>query len=363
VSPGLWAALTAVLLLLAASLAFLEGRRGHPSQLSWIHVAAVEVPRVGLGVLAALALLAGPPWLIGVSLIAIPLALVFLVDLLPWHLGARFHSPLQPPVEDEPLRELLDQGREAGMLAELEHDVIGRVLSFDELTVGRLMTPRREMFTTNLEQPWPALLSELREAAYSRVPVWEGSRDNIIGVLLVKDLLATLLHASAGVSTSPRQLRRLVRPARFVPTTRRAVDMLAELRTHKLHLALVVDEHGTVVGLITLDDLLTELVGELPDENDEDPDPLVRRVGDRSWLVSASMDAEDFAERFALELPDGDFNSVGGLVINELGDLAHTGDRVELASATLTVRRVDGRRITDLLLEVESPAAPAEEEA
>lgn len=356
-------ALIAGLLLLAALLAFMEGRKGHPSRLPWVHLAGVELARVGLGVLIGAALLSGSGGLAWVALVAVPLALVFVVDLLPWHLGARFHGPLQPPSEDEPLRELLDQGREAGMLAELEHEVIGRVLSFDDLTVGRLMTPRREMFAISLEQPWTDLLSELREAAYSRVPVWEGSRDNIIGVLLVKDLLATLLHASAGVSTSPRQLRRLVRPARFVPTARRAVDMLSELRTHKLHLALVVDEHGTVVGLITLDDLLTELVGELPDENDEDPDPLVRRVGDRSWLVSATMDAEDFAERFALDLPDGDFTSVGGLVIRELGDLAHPGDRVSLTGATLIVRRVDGRRISDLLLEIETPSASAEEEA
>lgn len=357
-----FAVLAASLALLAtsAALAFLEGRRARRPRVALS--VGLELARLGLGLTGTTLLLWRAPQISWAAALLVPLAVV-LVELVPWHLGARFRAPPEPPADDEPLRELLDQGREAGTLHELEHEVIERVLSFPSLTVGRLMTPRREMFSIALDQPWGKLIASLKEAGYSRVPVWEGSRENFVGVLLVKDLLAGQLQASAGLETSPRQLRRLLRPLRYVPTTRRAVDMLAELRAHHVHMALVVDEHGTVIGLITLDDLLTELVGELPDETDDDPDPLVRRVGDTSWLVNASMDAEDFADRFELTLPTGDFHTVGGLVIHQMGDLAHVGDRVSFPPAELSVRRVEGRRIIELLLEIAPDPATTGEEA
>ncbi len=354
-----WTILVLSLALLAtsATLAFFEGRRARRPRRSLS--VALELSRLGLGLGVTTLAIWRAPELSWSVLALVPLG-VALCEVVPWHLGARFRAPPEPPAEDEPLRELLDQGREAGTLHALEHEVIERVLAFPDLTIGRLMTPRREMFSIALDQPWTALIRSLKEAGYSRVPVWEESRENFIGVLLVKDLLAGQIQASAGLETSNRQLRRLLRPLRFVPTTRRAVDMLAELRANRTHMALVVDEHGTVIGLITLDDLLRELVGELPDETDDDPDPLVRRVGDGSWLVNASMDAEDFADRFGLSVPAGEYHTVGGLVIHQLGDLAHPGDRIVCPPGTLTVRRVDGRRIIELLLEMQSPAVPPE---
>lgn len=351
-------ALALALLLLVALIAFAEGRGGRAAR-RWTG-SLLDPARAAFAVVlagAALGTWGALGW--GALLLAPPL-IALVGELLPWHVGARLRGQTAGHGDDEPLHELIEQGRESGTLRATEHDLIARVLAFDELSVGRLMTPRREMFSVSLDQPFPELLETLREAGYSRVPVWEGSRENIIGVLIVKDLLAGLVGAGAGLGTTPRQLRRMLRPARFVPATRRAVDMLAELRANRLHLALVVDEHGTVIGLITLDDLLGELVGELPDEMDEEPDPLVRRAGERTWLVNASMDAGDFAERFGLELPDGEYNTVGGMVIQALGDLAHEGDSIPCGGGTLTVRRVEGRRVADLLLEI--PAASGGEE-
>ncbi len=255
------------------------------------------------------------------------------------------------------LRALIDQGRADGSLQAMEQDILHKVFEFGELTVGRLMTPRPDVFSLALTTPWEELLPAVREAGYSRVPVWRANPDDVVGILLVKRLLPLLRRArEEGLRPSAALLRRLLLPAHFVPTSKRAEDMLAEFRSERFHMAIVVDEHGSVVGVITLDDILGELVGELLDEND-DEEPEVTEVREGTWTVRAHMDVSDFAERFGVALPEGDYTTVGGFVLARLGEVPDKGTEFTWNGLRFLVSGVEGHRITELCVAREEAGA------
>jgi CBS domain containing-hemolysin-like protein len=250
-------------------------------------------------------------------------------------------------LEEEHFQLLLDQGREAGTVQALEQEMIQKVFQFGELQVSRLMTPRSEVFRLNMLTPWKELLESVHRAGFSRVPIWQGSSENIIGILLVKDLLPHLGSQGRKSGLTPRQLQKRLRPAHFVPTSKRAEDLLADFRNEKFHMALVVDEHGVVVGVVTLDDLLAELVGELVDELDMQPTD-VTEVAPKCFTVRASMGVDDFSDLFGITLPQGDFTTVGGFVFSQLGELPARDDEVAWEGLQLKVSGIEERRITEL---------------
>lgn len=266
--------------------------------------------------------------------------------------------PLHDTLQEDQLRTLIDQGRETGVIQPMEQEIIHRVFEFGDLPVSRIMTPRPDIFSLSVTTPWPELLEEIRAARYSRVPVWQGNPDNIVGVLLVKDLLR---HRDAPPSHA-RQLLKLLHPAMFVPPSKRAQDLLREFRAKNNHMAVVVDEHGSIAGLATLDDLLTELVGEVLDETDVDEKDAVQ-VQDNVWTVKAGIDIEDFDARFDLTLPEGDYTTLGGFVFHQLGAAPQKGDEVEWNGVRFHVSGVDGRRITEVTVTfLSEERAPTEEE-
>jgi CBS domain containing-hemolysin-like protein len=176
-------------------------------------------------------------------------------------------APRRAAMHEAHLRALVDHGYEVGTIKPMEKEVIERVFEFGDIAVSRLMTPRPDMILLDLATPWRELIERVRDNGLSRIPVWSGSKDNIIGILIVKDLLPLLAERAP---PSPRRIQRLLHPPQFIPATKRAGDLLAEFRRGKVHQSLVVDEHGMLVGLVTLDDLLAELVGEVVEEIDED---------------------------------------------------------------------------------------------
>mgnify|MGYP001562278712 CR=1 FL=1 len=263
----------------------------------------------------------------------------------------------QPPseaLEEAQLRALIDQGLATGVIQPMEQEIIHRVFEFGDLPVSRVMTPRPDIFALAATTPWPELVAKIREARYSRVPIYQGQPENVIGILLVKDLLRA--RAGGGVLNA-RQLQKLLHPAMFVPPSKRAQDLLREFRAKNMHMAVVVDEHGSCVGLATLDDLLTELVGEVLDETDEH-EKEVSELGPGVWAVKAGMDVDDFGERLACELPEGEYTTVGGFVFHLLGRAPEKGDEVEWNGMRFLVAGMDGRRITELTVSG-PPADPA----
>ncbi len=264
--------------------------------------------------------------------------------------------PEQETLLEGQLRTLIDQGREAGVVQPIEHEIIHRVFEFGDLPVSRLMTPRPDIFSLSITTPWSDLLTQVRAAGYSRVPVWQGNSDNVVGVLLVKDLL----RMRGAPPPNARQLQKMLHPPTFIPPSKRALDLLREFRARKTHLAMVVDEHGTITGLISLDDLLGELVGEVLDENDvEERD--VTELGPHLWSVRAAMDIDDFGARFDRELPEGDYTTLAGFVFHLLGAAPQKGDEVRWDGVEFRVTGLDGRRITELT--VTFPSADAQDAA
>jgi len=270
-------------------------------------------------------------------------------------------APRSAELREAQLRVLIDEGREAGSLKPMEQEMLHKVFEFGEHTVAGLMTPRAEVFSMSLSTPWRALLEQVRDAGFSRVPIYQSGPDDVIGILVVKSLLPFLArqHEDPRFKLSPRQLRGLLVAPRFVPIFKKADELLDTFRTERLHMAVVVDEHGEVVGVVTLDDLLAELVGELLDETD-DEDPEVTTIGPDRFTVEGGMDIDDFAERMGVHLPEDTVGTIGGFVENLLGRAPTPGDQVDTEGLRLTVTRVELGRATEIHITI-TPADATEE--
>ena len=266
-----------------------------------------------------------------------------------------------PNLQDDQVRReaeflaLVEQGRAFGAVDQRERDLVEAVFEFGEFTVGRLMTPRPEIIAVPLDIAWPDLVTSCQDAKYSRVPVYGSRADDVVGVLMVKDLLP--FRAQDGPPGALAGLRRSLIAPRFVPQNKPASAMLREfLATHE-HMAFVVDEHGTLVGLITLDDLLGELVGEMLDHDDlpEEDSVSVDREG---WFRAKGwLDLEDFHEETGIRIAREGFHTLGGFVFHHLGRLPVKGDFIAVGGYRYVVVETDGRRILEVQVEaVEEPS-------
>ncbi len=262
-----------------------------------------------------------------------------IVSALARMLGAHGETP-DTVAEEEIL--VYVEGAAVGELDPSERNIIEAVFEFDELTVDRLMTPRPDVFSVPLAIGWEELLTRVHQNQHSRIPITGIGPDDIVGVLLVKDLLRFRKEGISGT----RQLRSLLLPPVFVPASKDADSMLNEFLERRFHMAFVVDEHGTFVGLVTLDDLLGELLGGPEDESEEDS--AITRVDADAITVKASMDLEDFAEETGIVLPEGEYHTLGGYVFHELGRLPRKGDAVTFGRHRFKVLNMEGRRIAEL---------------
>jgi CBS domain containing-hemolysin-like protein len=254
------------------------------------------------------------------------------------------------------IRTLIARGTAAGTADEREREVVEAVFEFGELTVGRLMTPRPDIVGVSLDAPWDELLVACKNAGFSRIPVWHKRNDEVVGVLLLKDLLQ---HRAAGASPTPAQLRALLVPPAYVPQSKPANDMLREFLLRRQHMAFAVDEHGTLVGLITLDDLLRELVGEFLDREPAEENGVVR-VEPGLWKVKAWTDLDDFAEATGIQIPrDEGFRTVGGFVFHQLGRLPQKGDGGRHAGHRFVVAAMEGRRVAEVHVQRLQPGSEA----
>ncbi|MDX6560600.1 MAG: magnesium and cobalt exporter, family [Gaiellales bacterium] len=238
------------------------------------------------------------------------------------------------------LRMLLRQGERAGVLEPDEQQMIDKVFDFSDTPVEHVMVPRPDIVALPVALTPKAAMEQVLRHPYTRYPVYEDEFDNVLGVLHVRRLFVALQNGAAAST----DLRALLYPPHLVPETKRLGQLLAEIRRQKGHMAIVIDEYGSVAGLVTLEDLLEEIVGEIDDEFDPEDAPILRLGPDR-YRVEGSFPVEEFNERFGRDLSDDDYHTVGGIVFGELGRAPAVGDSVEVGNVKFDVAAVDGTRI------------------
>lgn len=253
--------------------------------------------------------------------------------------GGLFSSGRNPYWLDDELHRVLEL-EETRELKPDDKEMISSIIEMHDTSVREVMVPRVDMVCAEKSRPIPELLELIREMGHSRIPIYGDSVDDIVGVAYAKDLLQ--------LSEDPEEekdLEDLLRPPYVVPETKKAAELLKEFQQEKIHLAIVVDEHGTTAGLVTLEDLLEEIVGEIQDEYD-DEDPMYEALPDGSFLVHARLNIDTLNDILDLDImPDG-FETVGGLIFNELGRVPEPGETVPFRNFRIVVREVEGQRIT-----------------
>jgi CBS domain containing-hemolysin-like protein len=259
------------------------------------------------------------------------------------------------------LKMLLEVSTEHGEIELDEREMLYKVFDFAEKEVADVMVPRPDVAGLSVDLDLEEAMAAMLESPYTRYPVYRESRDEIVGIVHVRDLVASLHNGSRGAASS---LAELARPPYVVPENKDLGALLAEFRKANQHMAVVVDEYGATAGIVTLEDLLEEIVGDIEDEFDL-PDESVERLDERRIRIAGSFTIDDFNEEFGTALDDEDFHTVGGYVFGHLGRAAEAGDEVRDNGLHFTVLETSGSRI--LRLEVEfletEPAAPDETEA
>ena len=290
------------------------------------------------------------------SFVVRPLTLA--VDTLVTLIGRILPGPVgDPPLatEEEFLTVVLDE-TDDGVIEPEERQMIDGVLHLEDTSARDIMVPRVDIVAVERSVPLADIVAAITGAGHSRIPVYRDSIDQIIGVLYAKDLLP---YVVGGTETVP--LADLVRPAHIVPESKRLDELLGELRRAKVHIAIVVDEYGGTAGLLTIEDILEEIVGEIHDEYDRD-DPLFELIGDGELLADGRLLIEDVEQALGTELSDDDYDTVGGFVHKHLGRMPREGDHFAAQGIRVRVLAVDGHRVRRLhLTKTVSSADPVSE--
>lgn len=252
--------------------------------------------------------------------------------------------------QPESLRDIMEILREAEDRDIIDADslsIIEGAMLVTDMQVREVMIPRSQMITVKADQEPEEYLSSIIESAHSRFPVLGDSADDVIGILLAKDLLPLALKGELKKST----VGKLLRPASVVPESKRLNQLLKEFKQNRTHMAIVVDEYGGVAGLVTIEDVLEQIVGEIEDEHDFDDEAMIKPLPSGEYNVKALTTIEEFNQYFSLDLPDSEFDTVGGLALKSFGRLPKRGDNTEFHGFRATVLNSDNRTIRLLKIE------------
>ena len=244
-------------------------------------------------------------------------------------------------VTEEEIKALVETGQAQGILEPKEREMISSIFEMGDKEVREVMIPRTDLIALDVFTPMSEVIDHITRVGHSRLPVYEGSADDIVGILYVKDLFRRLARGERDL-----ELRRILRPAHFVPETKKVDELLHEMQKDKVHLAIVVDEYGGTAGLVTLEDLVEEIVGEIRDEYEVEQE-LVLPVSENEAVMDARVPFEDVRETFDLDIePSEDYDTLGGFITNQLGRFPRAGESIEVAGVRFTVESVEGQGTT-----------------
>jgi len=269
-------------------------------------------------------------------------------------LGAEASGQLLLVTEEE-IRTLIDAGEEEGIIEEDEAEMIYSIFELGDTLAREVMVPRIDVVAVDVQTSMLEALDVIMEAGHSRIPVYMETIDNVLGLLYAKDLLPYLRDGRTDVP-----LDHILREAYFIPETKRASDLLTELQQRRVHIAIVVDEYGGMAGLVTIEDLLEEIVGEIQDEYDTE-EPFIEFVDDGEYVFDARLDLDDLNRLMDVELPTEDSDTLGGFIYSEMGRVPAVGSQVTYGDLVFSVESVSGRRIKKVRVQRRPPGAPQAE--
>ncbi|MBV7273858.1 HlyC/CorC family transporter [Clostridium sp. PL3] len=256
---------------------------------------------------------------------------------------------LEEKVSEEEIRSMIKVGEENGVINEIEKDMIDGIFKFDDTLAKEIMTPRTSVFGLEVSTPIDELLNQVAEEQYSRIPVYENDIDNIIGVLYMKDLFIQLKNKNI----NNLSIKNLLRPAYFVPETKNIDALFRELQNTKNHMAILIDEYGGFSGIVTIEDLIEEIMGNIFDEYDDNIDD-IKKIDSNIYLVNGLIPIDDINESLNINLPSDDIDTIGGFVVTLLGTIPKDDDAsvVEYDNLKFKIEKVNEKRIEELKIYV-----------
>ena len=240
------------------------------------------------------------------------------------------------PEDKDDILAVLDAAHDRELIDANGYAILKGALDVSDMTAADIMVPRGRMDMIDVDQPLKVLVPRIVEMAHSRFPVYEDSPENVIGMFMTKDMLRIMIEPDL-------TLRDLIRPAIFIPDAKRLNVLLQEFRTNRNHIALVVDEHGGISGLVTMEDVLEQIVGAIEDEFDEN-EQMVFHDGLNTWRIMAASDLEDIEQLLQCQFPPGDYDTLGGWLAHALDRIPKRGDRHQFKDIQFEVLRADSRR-------------------
>lgn len=244
----------------------------------------------------------------------------------------------------EEIHDLMNEGQAKGLISDEESDMVYGVLDLKETKAHSIMIPRTEISSASINSTLGEVIKLVSDCGHTRIPFCKDNIDEIVGILHAKDLLK--LWGEDSTSPIPSEI---LRKPYFVPENRMVSELLRDLRAEKTHLTIVTDEYGGTAGIITIEDILEEIVGEIMDEHDDEP-PLISVLDDSSVLVDARLEIEKLGEHYGITLPEGEFESVGGFIIHLLGRIPKVGEKISYGNLDMTVKSADQRKILKIVI-------------
>ncbi len=249
----------------------------------------------------------------------------------------------KPAVTEDELMTMVEVVEEGGEIKEGERQLISNIFEFDDTCASEIMTPRADMYTIDIEDPVD--IKAIIRSGFSRIPVIEESIDNVVGILNIKDLFASYHEHCASNHSSSFDVKEIMREPYFVPESKKIDSLLHEFKLKKNHIGIVIDEHGGVEGLVTMEDVLEELVGEISDETDR-LDPHVVKLKDKRWVVLGKTDIDEVNKKLGLSIEESNnYDTFSGYILERIGRIPEVGESINIDSYTATVKEKDGNRI------------------
>ena len=265
---------------------------------------------------------------------------------------AIFRKLARPSITEEEIHSLIDVGEQEGVINRDEHAMIDAVLDLGDTLVREILVPRTEMVAVEITTPVTEVLETIIEAGHSRIPVYEGDVDHITGILYAKDLLKLWGKLPEEIS-----IRSICRKAYFIPETKTTADLLKEFKLRRVHMAVAVDEYGGTSGIITIEDILEEIVGEIRDEHDPVEQSGISRLDDGSYIFDARSHIEDVEDELNVQLPRGEYDTLGGFLSHLLGHVPAQGEQGRYETMLFTVEKADARKVSTIKVSIAEEGA------